>query len=71
VPQDCQVSPTDTCNDAWWSGWATNGHRRIVVVAMIQDGGHGGVAAAPAALRVFQAFFHTRLTAVKGQDQSN
>lgn len=70
VPQDCQVSATVTCNDAWWSGWATNGHRRIVVVAMIQDGGHGGVAAAPAALRVFEAFFHSRLTAVTGQDHS-
>ncbi len=32
---------------------------RSCVVAMIQDGGHGGVAAAPAALRVFEAFFHS------------
>ena len=70
VPQDCQFSATSTCNDAWWSGWATNGHKRIVVVAMIQDGGHGGVAAAPAALRVFEAFFHSRLTAVTGHDNS-
>ncbi len=66
VPQDCTG-----CNDAWWSGWATNGHRKLVVVAMIQDGGHGGVAAAPAALRVFEAFFHSKLTAVTGQDKSN
>jgi penicillin-binding protein 2 len=70
VPQDCQFSATLTCNDAWWSGWATNGHKRIVVVAMIQDGGHGGVAAAPAALRVFESFFHSRLTAVTGTDTS-
>jgi penicillin-binding protein 2 len=65
VPNDCA-----TCNDAWWSGWATNGHKRLVVVAMIQDGGHGGVAAAPAALRVFESFFRTKLTAVTGQDAS-
>jgi penicillin-binding protein 2 len=65
VPQDCP-----NCSDAWWSGWATDGHHRLVVVAMIQDGGHGGVAAAPAALRVFEAYFHSKLTAVTGQDNS-
>jgi penicillin-binding protein 2 len=66
VPYDCL-----TCNNAWWSGWATNGHQKLVVVAMIQDGGHGGVAAAPAALRVFEAFFHRKVTAVAGHDVSH
>jgi penicillin-binding protein 2 len=65
VPQDCA-----NCSDAWWSGWASNGHKRLVVVAMIQDGGHGGVAAAPAALRVFESFFHAQVTAVTGHDNS-
>ncbi len=66
VPNECP-----NCSDAWWSGWATNGHKRLVVVAMIQDGGHGGVAAAPAALRVFESFFHSRLTSVTGHDVSH
>jgi len=66
VPQDCA-----NCSDAWWSGWAGQGNKKLVVVAMIQDGGHGGVSAAPAALRVFEAYFHERLTAVTGTDVSH
>ncbi len=30
----------------------------IVVCAVIENGGHGGTAAAPAALQVFEAYFH-------------
>jgi penicillin-binding protein 2 len=66
VPQDCV-----NCSDAWWSGWAGQGNKKLVVVAMIQDGGHGGVSAAPAALRVFEAYFHKKLTAVTGTDVSH
>ena len=51
-------------DDAWWSGWASDGNRKIVVVAMIKNGGHGGVAAAPAALQVFQKYFHQKVTDV-------
>ncbi len=58
------------CADAWWSGWASSGGKKLVVVAMIRNGGHGGVAAAPAALRVFEAFFHKKITAATGKDQS-
>ena len=38
--------------------------REIVVCAVIENGGHGGTAAAPAALKVFEKFFH-----VKGDDR--
>ena len=31
---------------------------------MIKNGGHGGVSAAPAALQVFQKFFHQKVTDV-------
>ena len=31
---------------------------------MIKNGGHGGVSAAPAALQVFQKFFHQKVTNV-------
>ncbi len=55
--------PTTTCpncSDAWWAGWASQGGKSLVVVAFIHNGGHGGVAAAPVAARVFQAFFDPR-----------
>jgi penicillin-binding protein 2 len=57
---------------AWFAGWAPADDPRLVVVALIEQGGHGGVAAAPAALRVFQSFFHPgqKLPAKIGQDES-
>jgi penicillin-binding protein 2 len=58
------------CADAWWAGWAQQGGRPLVVVAMIHNGGHGGVSAAPVAAQVFSAFFHTHYTLHSGQDQS-
>jgi penicillin-binding protein 2 len=45
------------CSDAWWAGWASQGGHSLVVVAFINDGGHGGVTAAPVAAQVFQEFF--------------
>ena len=33
---------------------------KIAVCAVIENGGHGGTAAAPAALKVFEQFFHTQ-----------
>jgi cell division protein FtsI/penicillin-binding protein 2 len=65
VPQDCT-----NCSDAWWAGWAEQGGHPLVVVAMIHDGGHGGVSAAPVAAEVFSAFFHSRYQFHSGQDQS-
>ena len=36
---------------------------------MIENGGHGGTAAAPAALKVFEQYFHTTATtAAKASD---
>ena len=58
-------------NQAWWCGWGPfdgsvyiteTGSRRppIVVCAVIENGGHGGTAAAPAALRVFEHWFQEK-----------
>jgi penicillin-binding protein 2 len=60
------------CADAWWAGWASQGGRSLVVVAFIHNGGHGGVAAAPVAARMFQAYFapHRRYVFQAGHDQS-
>jgi penicillin-binding protein 2 len=55
-------------DQAWWCGWGPfdgssyitkTGARRppLVVCAVIENGGHGGVAAAPAALKVFEYWF--------------
>jgi penicillin-binding protein 2 len=42
---------------SWWCGWGPSDNARIVVCALIENGGHGSTAAAPAALRVFEQFF--------------
>jgi penicillin-binding protein 2 len=45
-------------NQSWWCGYGPFDSPSIVVCAMIENGGHGGTAAAPAALKVFEAYFH-------------
>jgi penicillin-binding protein 2 len=52
--------PVDHTEDqSWWCGYgpAQTEVARIVVCAVIENGGHGSTAAAPAALRVFEKFF--------------
>jgi penicillin-binding protein 2 len=44
---------------SWWCGYGPYDAPTIVVCAVIENGGHGGVAAAPAALKVFEQYFHT------------
>jgi penicillin-binding protein 2 len=50
--------PADHLEDqSWWCGWGPSDAARIVVGALIENGGHGSAAAAPAALKVFESFF--------------
>jgi penicillin-binding protein 2 len=42
---------------SWWCGYAPANAPTITVCAVIENGGHGGTAAAPAALRVFEQYF--------------
>jgi penicillin-binding protein 2 len=56
--------PADHKEDqSWWCGWGPyegsdyEGKAPIVVCALIENGGHGSTAAAPAALEVFEAWF--------------
>jgi penicillin-binding protein 2 len=44
-------------NQSWWCGYGPTDNPTITVCAVIENGGHGGVAAAPAALKVFEAYF--------------
>ncbi|HMB79842.1 MAG TPA: penicillin-binding transpeptidase domain-containing protein, partial [Vicinamibacterales bacterium] len=43
---------------SWWCGYGPYDAPTIVVCAVIENGGHGGTAAAPAALHVFEQYFH-------------
>ena len=47
-----------TLNQSWWCGYGPAPDPTIVVCALIENGGHGGTAAAPAALKVFESYFH-------------
>ena len=50
--------PSDNLEDqSWWCGYGPAEEARIVVCAVIENGGHGSTAAAPAALKVFERFF--------------
>ena len=42
---------------AWFAGYAPADHPQIAVVALVENGGHGGVTAAPIAQDVFAAYF--------------
>jgi penicillin-binding protein 2 len=45
-------------NQSWWCGYGPTSDAKLVVCAVIENGGHGGTAAAPAAERVFAKYFH-------------
>ena len=47
-------------DQSWWCGFGPAESPEIVVCAVIENGGHGGTAAAPAALKVFEEYFHTK-----------
>jgi penicillin-binding protein 2 len=58
LPQFGYVGPQD---QSWWCGYgpaAAGETPKLVVCALIENGGHGGDAAAPAALKVFESYFH-------------
>ncbi len=45
-------------NQSWWCGYGPFNAPTLVVCAVIENGGYGGSAAAPAAEQVFAEFFH-------------
>jgi len=49
-------------NQSWWCGYGPSDSPDLVVCALIENGGHGGDAAAPAALKVFEQFFGKQAT---------
>jgi penicillin-binding protein 2 len=55
-----------TLNQSLWCGWGPFDKPSIVVCAVIENGGHGGEAAAPAAAEVLAKFFHIKPAATTG-----
>jgi penicillin-binding protein 2 len=49
-------------DQSWWCGYGPADNASLVVCALIENGGHGGTAAAPAALHVFEQYFHQTAT---------
>ncbi len=45
-------------DQSWWCGYGPANDAKLVVCAVIENGGEGGTAAAPAAARVFAKFFN-------------
>jgi penicillin-binding protein 2 len=45
---------------SWYASWAPAGNPEVVVVVMIEHGGFGAEAAAPAAKEIYEAFFHVK-----------
>ena len=43
---------------SWYASWAPAGRPRVVVVVLIEHGGFGAEAAAPAAREIYSAYFH-------------
>ncbi|MDE3026616.1 MAG: hypothetical protein KGI93_13720, partial [Acidobacteriota bacterium] len=67
VPVAGKTGTAQTCtigcpDHSWYASWAPAGHPEVVVVVMIEDGGYGSQAAAPAARDIYSAFFHIKNT---------
>jgi penicillin-binding protein 2 len=48
-------------NQSWWCGYGPTDDAKLVICAVIENGGHGGTAAAPAAAEVFAKYFDVQL----------
>jgi penicillin-binding protein 2 len=57
-----QMPPGDA--EAWFAGYAPADNPQIVVVALVEHGGHGSSVAAPIVRSVMEAFFHTKSAGV-------
>ncbi|MGH7357737.1 MAG: penicillin-binding transpeptidase domain-containing protein, partial [Candidatus Rokuibacteriota bacterium] len=47
-------------DQSWWCGYGPYEAPEIAVCALIENGGHGGTAAAPVALKVFEKYFNIK-----------
>ncbi len=47
-------------DQSWFCGYGPHDDAELVVCALIENGGHGGEAAAPASLKVFESYFNVQ-----------
>lgn len=58
-----EIKITPLLDQSWWCGWGPygqekwNGKPPLVICAIIENAGHGGIVAAPVALKVFAEYF--------------
>ncbi|MBA2462176.1 MAG: penicillin-binding protein 2 [Actinobacteria bacterium] len=55
-------SYTTMMDQSWWCGYGPSNSPELVVCVVIENGGHGSTAAAPAALKIFESHFGRRAT---------
>jgi penicillin-binding protein 2 len=63
IPVDGKTGTAQVPNgsdDSWYASWAPSSHPKVVVVVLIEHGGFGAQAAAPAAKEIYSAYFHTK-----------
>src|SRR5215468_4190859 len=61
IPVDGKTGTAETpsgSDHSWYASWAPASRPRVVVVVLIEHGGFGVEAAAPAAREIYSAFFH-------------
>ena len=56
------LSYREKVDQSWFCGYGPVQRPELVVCALIENGGHGGAIAAPAALRVFERYFGVKST---------
>ena len=56
-------------DQSWWCGYGPSDAAQLVVCAVIENGGHGSSAAAPAALRVFEKYFNQKAPHDRGGER--
>ncbi len=50
----------DLPRHSWYASWAPYNSPKLVVVVNIENGGFGAQAAAPAAKKIYEAYFHLK-----------
>jgi len=69
IPVAGKTGTAETGNGSdhsWYASWAPAGNPKVVVVVLIEHGGFGADAAAPAARELYQAYFGLKRSAASG-----
>ena len=53
--------PYEQRDHGWFASYASAGDKQLVVVVLVEHGGHGSTAAAPLAKRLYEIYFRDHL----------